>query len=124
MRVLLANHNRGNILNEQKLYIFVLLFKHVTLLLNSWINKRIVERIKEHDRDVQLLRSQISAVSEHANMTGNYPLGDEVKFINREPHWYSESRRVNEAIHIKFHPNNINRNSWSGIEIPAYNQTA
>ena len=47
-----------------------------------------------------------------------------VKFINREPHWYSESRRVNEAIHIRFQPNNINRNSWSGIEIPAYNQTA
>ena len=57
-------------------------------------------------------------------MTGHYPLWDEVKFINRDPHWHSESRRVKEAIHIRFHPNNINRDSWSGIEIPAYNQTA
>ena len=47
---------------------------YVTLLLNSWVNKRIVERIKENDRDIQLLRTQTSAVSEHANMTGNYPL--------------------------------------------------
>ena len=74
MHVLLACQNWGNTLNEQKLYIFVLLFKHVTLLLNSWVNKRIVERIKENDRDIQLLRTQTSAVSEHANMTGNYPL--------------------------------------------------
>ena len=54
--------------------IYICLFKHVTLLFNSWVNKRIVERIKEHDRDIQLLRTQTSAVSEHANMTGNYPL--------------------------------------------------
>ena len=38
----------------------------------------------------------------------------EVKFIDRDPHWYT--RRVKEAIHIRFHPNNINRDS--GIEIP------
>ena len=30
------------------------------------------------------------------------------------PHWYS--RRVKKAIHIRLHPNNINRDS--GIEIP------
>ena len=36
---------------------------YVTLLLNSWVNKRIVERIKEHDKDIQLLGTQISAVS-------------------------------------------------------------
>ena len=38
----------------------------------------------------------------------------EVKFIDRDPHWYT--RRVKEAIHIRLHPNNINRDS--GIEIP------
>ena len=37
-----------------------------------------------------------------------------VKFIDRDPHWYT--RRVKEAIHIRLHPNNINRDS--GIEIP------
>ena len=38
----------------------------------------------------------------------------EVKFIDRDPHWYT--RRVKEAIHTRLHPNNINRDS--GIEIP------
>ena len=46
--------------------------------------------------------------------TGHYPLWNEVKFINRDSHWYT--RRIKEAIHIRLHPNNINRDS--GIEIP------
>ena len=32
------------------------------------------ERIKEHDRDIRLARTQTSAVSEHAHKTGPYPL--------------------------------------------------
>ena len=67
------------------------------------------ERIKENERDIQLSRTQTSAVSEHANKTRNYPLLDEVKFIDRDPHWYS--RRVKEAIHLRPHPNNINADS-------------
>ena len=46
--------------------------------------------------------------------TGHLPIWKEVKFIDRDPHWYT--RRVKEAIHIRLHPNNINRDS--GIEIP------
>ena len=72
------------------------------------------ERTKEHDRDIQLARTQTSAVSEHANETGHNPLWDKVKFIDRNPHWYT--RRVKETIHIRRHPNNINRDN--GIEIP------
>ena len=72
------------------------------------------ERIKERDRDVRLARTQTSAVSEHANKFGHYPLWDEVKFIYRDPHWFTP--RVKEAIHIRLHPNNINRDY--GIEIP------
>ena len=72
------------------------------------------ERIKEHDRDIRLARTQTSAVSEHTHETGHYPIWNEVKFIDRDPHWYT--RRVKEAIHIRLHPNNINRDS--GIEIP------
>ena len=72
------------------------------------------ERINEQDRDIRLSQTQTSAVSEHANKVGHYPLWDEVKFIDRDPHWYS--RRVKEALHIRLHPNNINRDS--GIEIP------
>ena len=32
------------------------------------------ERIKEHDRDIRLARTQTSAVSEHAKKFGHYPL--------------------------------------------------
>ena len=53
-------------------------------------------------------------LSTDAHNTGHYLLWDEVKFIDRDPHWYT--LRVKEAIHIRLHPNNIN--SDSGIEIP------
>ena len=72
------------------------------------------DRIKEHDRDIRLTHSQTSAVSEHANKTGHFPLWNQVKFIDLDPHRYT--RRVKEAIHIRLHSNNINRDS--GIEIP------
>ena len=53
-------------------------------------------------------------VSFRTNETGHLPIWKEVKFIDRDPHWYT--RRVKEAIHIRLHPNNINKDS--GIEIP------
>ena len=72
------------------------------------------DRIKEHDRDIRFARTETSAVSEHAHNTGHKPLWNEVKFIDRDPHYYT--RRVKEAIHVRLHPDNINRDS--GIEIP------
>ena len=54
-----------------------------------------------------------TARTEHSNATGHYPLWDEFKFIDRDPHWYT---RVKEAIHVRLHPDNINKDS--GIEIP------
>ena len=51
----------------------------------SWM----YEQIKEHDRDIRLSRTQTSAVSEHANKTGHYPLWDKIKFIDWDSHWYS-----------------------------------
>ena len=73
------------------------------------------EKIKEHDRDIRLALTQASAVNEHANKTSHHPLWNEVKFIDRDSHWYT--RRVKEAIHIRLHPDNINRDN--GIdEIP------
>ena len=71
------------------------------------------DRIKEHDRDIRLSRTETSTVSEHAHNTGHKPLWNEVKFIDRDPYYYT--RRVKEAIHIRLHPNNINRDI--GIEI-------
>ena len=50
------------------------------------------------------------ARSQHRTLS----LWDEVKFVDRDPHWYT--RMVKEAIHIRLHPDNIN---WdSGNEIP------
>ena len=70
--------------------------------------------MKEHERDVRLARCQTSAVAEHANATGHGPSWNYVKCIDRDPHWHT--RRVKEAIQIRLHPNNINRDN--GIEIP------
>ena len=42
------------------------------------------------------------------------PLWNQVKFIDRDPHRYT--RRVKEAIQMRLHSNNINRDN--GIEIP------
>ena len=70
------------------------------------------DRIKEHERDIRLVLIQTSTVSEHANNNGHNPLWNEVKFIDRDRHWYTG--RV-KAIQIRLHPNNINR--ASGIEI-------
>ena len=72
------------------------------------------DMIKEDDRDIRFACTQTSAVSELANKTGYLPIWKEVKFIDRDPHWYK--RMLKEAIHIRLHPNNINRDS--GIKIP------
>ena len=60
----------------------------------------IQDRIKQHDRDVRLARTETSAVSEHAHNTGHKPLWNDVKFIDRDPYYYTH--RVKEPIHINF----------------------
>ena len=72
------------------------------------------DTIKKHDQDIRLACTETSAVSDHVHNTGQKPLWNEVKFINRDPYYYT--RRVKESIHIRLHPDNINRDS--GIEIP------
>ena len=54
-----------------------------------------------------------------ANETERLPLWNQVKFIDRDPHRYT--RRVKEAIQIRLHSNNINRDN--GIEIPEWMPT-
>ena len=39
------------------------------------------ERIREHNRDIQLAGTQTSTVSEHANKTEHFPIWNEVKFV-------------------------------------------
>ena len=45
--------------------------------------------LKEHDRDIRVACTQTSAVSEHVVETGHYPIWNEAKFIDRDPHWYT-----------------------------------
>ena len=52
-------------------------------------------------------------ISEHTHNTGHKPLWNEVKCIDRDPYYYA--RRVKEAMYIRLHSDNINRDS--GIEI-------
>ena len=69
--------------------------------------ERIVRAFEDVNEDYLLF-------TEHTHETGHYPIWNEVKFIDRDPHW--NTRRVKDAIHIRLYPNNINRDS--GIEIP------
>ena len=76
------------------------LFRHlagqvVEELVQSVLNKR--RRLSSVD------------VSEHAHNTGHKPLWNKVKFIDHDPYYYT--CRVKEAIHIRLHPDNINRDS-------------
>ena len=69
------------------------------------------DRIKKHDQDIRLARTEASTVSEYTHNTG--PLWNEVN-IDRDPYYHT--RKVKESIHIRLHPDNINRDSR--IEIP------
>lgn len=44
----------------------------------------------------------------------NNPFGKEVKFIDRDPPWYTRGNK--DVINLKLHPNNLNREY--GIQIP------
>ena len=44
------------------------------------------EQIEEYDKDIWLSWTQTSATSEHANKTKDYPLWDEEKLIDQDPH--------------------------------------
>ena len=68
------------------------------------------DRIKEHDSGLLIRKPR--KFRSTLTKRGIFLFGK--KFIDRDPHWYT--RRVKEAIHIRLHPNNINRDS--GIEIP------
>ena len=50
--------------------------------------RAVQDRINEQDRDIRLARTKPSAVSEHTNETGHLLIWTEVKFIDRDPHWY------------------------------------
>ena len=69
------------------------------------------ERIQEHDRNIQLSRTQTSAVFQQAIRPDIIRFGTRLSVLAETPslQWYS--RRVKEAIRIRLHPYNINRDS-------------
>ena len=73
------------------------------------------DRIKEHDRDIWLARTQTSAVSEHTNETGIFLFGKKLSLLivtlTGAHVW---SKRL--SMDMRLHPNSISRDS--GIEIP------
>ena len=76
----------------------------------------VAERISEHKRDCRLRRTDSSAVAEHAWENHHQPNWEGIQCLAQERHWYT--RRVKEAINIRLHPNNLNRDS--GIDIPDF----
>lgn len=70
-------------------------------------------RIREHDRNIRLTRTQNFAISELAHNTSHRPLLNEIKFFDRDPHFYT--RKVKETIRIRLHLNNIKRDSEAEI---------
>ena len=79
-------------------------------------SRPIAERITEHRRDCRLQRVDSSAVAEHAWGEQHQPDWQGVTCLTQEKHWYA--RRVKEAITIRLHPQNINRDN--GLEIPEF----
>ena len=61
------------------------------------------------NKDIRFVPTQTSVVSKDAHEIGHSLIWNEVKFIDRDPHWYTPW--VKEAIHIRLLPNNINRDS-------------
>ena len=86
------------------------------------MRQSIYRRNRESDERQDKRTRQRHTACSYANLrsfgarkqNGHFPLWNQVKFIDRDPHRYT--RRVKEAIHIRLHSNNINRDS--GIEIP------
>ncbi len=84
------------------------MIQYVYVSLDNFQEKKFVTAARKIMPDRRLRNSSILFP------LGGWKPGNFHKFIDRDPHWYK--RRVKEAIHLRLHPNNINRDN--GIEIP------
>ena len=69
--------------------------------------------LKEHGADIKHERLRTSALAEHSSKTKHQVRLEDAKIIAREDHYYR--RKVREALEIKKHPKNLNRDG--GYEI-------
>ena len=84
-------------------------FKSETTLRSQLVRPK--DAVDPAKQDGVFYRISCECSKVHIGETGR-PMLDRI--IDRDPYYYT--RRVKEAIHIRLHPNNINRDS--GIEIP------
>ena len=71
------------------------------------------KRLKEHGVDIKHERLRTSALAERSSKTKHQVCLEDAKIIAREDHYYR--RKVREALEIKKHPKNLNRDG--GYEI-------
>ena len=48
------------------------------------------DRMKDRELDIRPACSHTSTISKHAHNNRHYPFWDEVKFIDRDLHWYTQ----------------------------------
>jgi hypothetical protein len=70
-------------------------------------------RIKEHGADIKNERIRTSALAEHSLKTRHHIRLEDTKILAKENHLFK--RRIREAIEIRKHPSNLNRDS--GLEL-------
>jgi predicted GIY-YIG superfamily endonuclease len=70
-------------------------------------------RIKEHGADIKNERIRTSALAEHSIKTRHHVRLEDTKILAKENHLFK--RRIREAIEIRKHPSNLNRDS--GLEL-------
>jgi hypothetical protein len=70
-------------------------------------------RIKEHGADIKNERIRTSALAEHSTKTKHHVRLEDTKILAKENHLFK--RRIREAIEIRKHPSNLNRDS--GLEL-------
>jgi len=66
-------------------------------------------RIKEHGADIKNERTRTSALAEHSFKTRHHVRLEDTKILAKENHLFK--RRIREAIEIRKHPSNLNRDS-------------
>jgi hypothetical protein len=70
-------------------------------------------RIKEHGADIKNEHIHTSALAEHSLKTRHHVRLEDTKILAKENHLFK--RRIREAIEIRKHPSNLNRDS--GLEL-------
>jgi predicted GIY-YIG superfamily endonuclease len=66
-------------------------------------------RIKEHGADIKNERIRTSALAEHSLKTKHHVRLEDTKILAKEEHLFK--RRIREAIEIRKHPSNLNRDN-------------